>query len=232
MHAQSPKLAPMPELRGSIAIAGSALMALGIGLVILANPSGSKQDASLNWAGWVLVALGTILLLASVLWTIGAARRRPKVVIVCGNEGENFRRPITPEGRHLSPGMWGVDTVHMTRLLVREMNDVRAPAVHLQVVSAIGSTDDIDVNRPGLQWVNGEDAYDLPPRGRGFVRLCERVEDAQGIRVLTSVPLLAPGNSVTFGIATIVNGERVGKRQVFLADWSDKGALYPEVSDG
>ena len=59
-------------------------------------------------------------------------------------------------------------------------------------------------------------------RGRGFVCLCELVKDVHETRVLTSVPLLAPGNTITFGIATIVDGERVGKRNVFVADWSNK----------
>ena len=131
-------------------------MALGIGLVILANPSDSKQDGSLNAAGWGLVGLGTVLLLASVLWTVRTARRRPKLVIVCGNEGENFRRSVTPEGRHLSPAKQAVQTVHMTRLMVREVNDVSARAVHLQVVSATSSTDDIDVILAGLQWIEGD----------------------------------------------------------------------------
>jgi hypothetical protein len=210
-------MAQLAELRAAMATAGSALMALGIGLVILAATS-AKENHRLNALGWGLVILGAVLLLASVIWTIRIARRNPEVVIECGT-GEDFFREVGSECH--------------TRLRVRETKDVRASDVHVQVVSALprGTLGDPGQNavRPGLEWVDGTTYTDLPGKGRAYVRLCQRKQRWNGGAVTTSIPSLKPGAIIVLELDVIVGQQRAGRFK-FVVDWLDDDADYPEVS--
>ena len=57
----------MPEFRNILAAVGTALTALGVGLVILAKPALESVDNRLEYLGWTLVAIGLCLLLLSLV---------------------------------------------------------------------------------------------------------------------------------------------------------------------
>src|SRR4051812_5796199 len=70
----------MGEFRTTVAALGAALTALGVGLVILAEPALAEHDDRLAALGWVLVAAGLALLgLALAGAIVAMARRRHRI---------------------------------------------------------------------------------------------------------------------------------------------------------
>lgn len=192
---------------------------------IVAGVVSARADAGLSgWDQLGIVVAGS-LLAAAVLSGIQLLWKRthqPEVTIECG-DGTDFQRQVAPEARHIHiSGGTDIASVHMSRLRVRETKDHLARSVHIQV--------DAGELRPGLQWIDGSDTYDIPPSGRAFVRLCELVNGRFDERyTVSSVPGLEPGSFVRFELAVLVSGKR-RKRQKFVADWTDEYADYPTVT--
>ena len=94
------RLPLLGEIRTTLGTAGTALTALGIGLVILSAPTTGKQDSELRLLGWVLVAVGLALLAVAFTWAVvgvsGHKKRRAtfSAFIHEGNELFVRIRPI------------------------------------------------------------------------------------------------------------------------------------------
>jgi hypothetical protein len=221
----------MAELRTTMATAGAALMALGVGLVILAEPVFEEPNNGLRILGWVLVGVGGFWLVVSFIWIAVSVARKPHIVIEGGNS-DQFRRRQAAEPRHSPPHAHGYHMIatHVTRLRVRETKRRSAArSVHVRV-SKCDPPADSEALPFALQWVNGDDYYDLAPGGRGYVRLCESITNSLGERAhfLSSIPPLAPGEKVAFTVDVLVEG-KCRKSAAFMADWSDMESHFPAV---
>jgi hypothetical protein len=202
------------------------------GFVAVASRVVAEHDSALTfWANIGAIVGGVIaaaLFLFGLVRSLWRWRHRPKVVVECGS-GPVYERQIYPEPRHDAAARNRTGGVYMTRLQVRETSNAMARGVHLRITSTDPSPENPAVFPAGLQWLGGEDYYDIPPRGRAYVRLCELVERRPlPALVLTSVPNLARGQEVTFNVEALI-GESSAFSATFSARW-EKDARYPVVT--
>lgn len=202
-------------------------MALGIGLVILANPALAAANGDLNAFGWFLVGVGSALLLASVIWTVVRANNRPKLVIERGSDDEVMYVLSEREPRKYAQLRdLCVGDVYTTRLRVRETNDERAVSVHVR--AKLKGT-----RAPaGLQWLDDTNEHTIQGGGRSYVRVCEVFEytDGRDTKVLSHHPDIERGKSTKVDLEILVNGRPQKRTYRFVVDWRDNDARFPEVT--
>lgn len=206
-------------------------MALGIGLVILAEPStGASTNNGLKVLGWSVVALGAVLLAMTL---IGAALslRRARFSIDCG-AGELFQKKIPGQERHRTPIISEpVSEVRVTRLHVREVAGRSAKDVKVEVFTAYPG--DPAMFPKILPYVDGSLGRAFGPREGHHVRLCEQVVYGWGetrtFRIDSHVPVLDTRESMEIHVRSVVDG-RPGRTQRFMCEWLD-GEDWPVVRE-
>jgi hypothetical protein len=150
---------------------------------------------------------------------------RSRIVVECGNEGDDFRYVLTERDPRLVTQLAPrIKEIYTTRLRVRETNGIRAPEVEIRLLQP-GSHHKL------IQWVNEADRAVIGPHGRGFVRLCELfVYEQPGKPSLprSAVAELTPGERVSFDIQVVVDGRIEKSVFTFTADWNEE-QNYPVV---
>jgi hypothetical protein len=220
----------MVEVRTTLATAGAALMALGIGLVVLAD-AGRKPNPDEAILGWVLVSAGIVFLVVALAGA-GLAMRKAGFKIDCGT-GESFQKKILGQDRHLTPSMNDpISEVRVTRLRIRECTGRSAQNVKVQVIATHPS--DTTSSLPKiLPYVDGSLVKDFGPGDGHHVRLCEEViygygKDARP-RLDSHVPNLDSRQLMEIYIRPMVDGHP-GAIQRFKCEWPD-GAQWPTVQE-
>lgn len=201
---------------------------------IVAGVAAKRVDPGLSgWDQFGIVVAGSVAA-AGILWAIQQIWRRvrwPTILIECGDSAE-FQQVVLREERHMRAESPAVPfSVHMTRLMVSEAKGRSTLPVKIQLASMNGKG--IKSGRPGLQWITGADDLEIPRSGRIWLRLCERVFDVNGVRVISSVHWqdvrLEPGCHFEFELEALIENRSAGK-QGFVVDWTTEDALYPDVS--